>query len=233
MTENAADNSHVANTVEIKDFGVVRFLLAPDMADKSNRCSLLEPFPFQEKVGDSIREKGEPRFSCTAILTKEQKKLLEPYAIAAARKKFGEDVNLKDIRFPFRSGDKIAEKRREKNKDGDLYEDMIVINPKAYADRFDPGTNVAVLKDGIIAKATAEDLYSGMYGHMKIAFAGYKGQREDDKDGVTIYLRSIIKTKEGERIGGSSAASDFSMVAGRESDEDPTGDYDEEDITVD
>lgn len=210
MTDKTQDNSHIANTATIKGFGEVR-ILWPD--------TLLEAKPYTNENG---KEVGEPRHSCLLLLTPEQKKLLEPFAIAAARKKWP-DRALNELKFPFKSGDKIAAKREDKGKDGDLYADKVVLTPKAYPDRFSPADNVAVLKNGLICRAEKSDLYSGMVGHAKIAFAAYKGQRDEDKDGVTVYLRSIVKTGEGERVGGSTAFSDFSGIAGRETDEDPTG----------
>lgn len=93
----------------------------------------------------------------------------------------------------------------------ELYEGMWFMNVSTGKDN-KPG--VAVLEDGAIVDALdTEDFYSGCYGVASVNFGAYNSH---GNKGVGAFLNNVIKTRDGERLGGTSAtaAEDFADLVG-------------------
>ena len=155
---------------------------------------------------EAASEGSEKKYSVSIIIPKSNKKLVNEInaAIAAAAQagiaKFGgrKPANLKT---PLRDGD-------EDRPDDDAYADSWFINATS---RTKPGVVKAskVMGETKLVEVSNEDeVYSGCYGWVSVNFFAYNnaGNR-----GIAAGLNNVLKTKDGEFLGGrSSAQSDFS-----------------------
>ena len=66
------------------------------------------------------------------------------------------------------------------------------------------------------------DLYSGCFGAVQLEFKAYDGNGTNIPDCVTSYVTAVMKTGEGEKIGGLNPDTVFAGISGGTSDEDPT-----------
>lgn len=118
-------------------------------------------------------------------------------------------ANLTDgsIRFPFRKGDQhiqktVARYEREGKKVPDLshYEGTVILRPKSQTR---PKVYVMAAGTGDLVEIINEaDVYGGCYGFAEVSFKAYDGNDDDIKPGVTAYLEGVVKTRDGDRIGG-------------------------------
>lgn len=157
---------------------------------------------------EAASEGSEKKYSVSIIIPKSNKKLVNEIkaAIAAAAQagiaKFGgrKPANLKT---PLRDGD-------EDRPDDEAYADSWFINATS---RTKPGVVKAskVMGETKLVEVTDEDdVYSGCYGWVSVNFFAYNnaGNR-----GIAAGLNNVLKTKDGEFLGGrSSAQSDFSGI---------------------
>lgn len=157
---------------------------------------------------EAASEGSEKKYSVSIIIPKSNKKLVNEInaAIAAAAQagiaKFGgrKPANLKT---PLRDGD-------EDRPDDDAYADSWFINATS---RTKPGVVKAskVMGETKLVEVSNEDeVYSGCYGWVSVNFFAYNnaGNR-----GIAAGLNNVLKTKDGEFLGGrSSAQSDFSGI---------------------
>lgn len=157
---------------------------------------------------EAASEGSEKKYSVSIIIPKSNRKLVNEInaAIAAAAQagiaKFGgrKPANLKT---PLRDGD-------EDRPDDEAYADSWFINATS---RTKPGVVKAskVMGETKLVEVTNEDdVYSGCYGWVSVNFFAYNnaGNR-----GIAAGLNNVLKTKDGEFLGGrSSAQSDFSGI---------------------
>lgn len=157
---------------------------------------------------EAASEGSEKKYSVSIIIPKSNKKLVNEInaAIAAAAQagiaKFGgrKPANLKT---PLRDGD-------EDRPDDEAYADSWFINATS---RTKPGVVKAskVMGETKLVEVSNEDeVYSGCYGWVSVNFFAYNnaGNR-----GIAVGLNNVLKTKDGEFLGGrSSAQSDFSGI---------------------
>lgn len=157
---------------------------------------------------EAASEGSEKKYSVSIIIPKSNKKLVNEInaAIAAAAQagiaKFGgrKPANLKT---PLRDGD-------EDRPDDEAYADSWFINATS---RTKPGVVKAskVMGETKLVEVSNEDeVYSGCYGWVSVNFFAYNnaGNR-----GIAAGLNNVLKTKDGEFLGGrSSAQSDFSGI---------------------
>ena len=152
---------------------------------------------------------GDKKYSVSLIIPKSDKATLAKIktAIEAAKQaglaKWGGKLP-KVVKTPLRDGD--AEK------DDECYENSMFINAKSSQK---PGIVDANL-DEIISR---DEFYSGCYGYASVAFFAYDN---GVSKGVTCGLNAVLKTKDGERFGGSrgSAQADFAGILGTADDND-------------
>lgn len=81
--------------------------------------------------------------------------------------------------------------------------------------QYKPETYKVAVVNGarVLGEATPEDLYSGCYGHAVITIAGYNAM---GREGLKAYLNSVLKTEDGEKLGGggSNASLDYADIMG-------------------
>lgn len=153
---------------------------------------------------------------------------MKALAIKLAREEWGESVDLNTIEWPFKSGNKLSEKRVAKGKAGDLYAGKVIMRPRS---KFpielvwvENGKVIKTTGDTDFAKAQAgQKFYLGVkaLGSLKFQAMTLEGAEQDRKL-VVCYLNKVFSTQSGDRIGGRSAEDAFKGYIGRAKSEDPT-----------
>jgi hypothetical protein len=174
--------------------------------------------------------KGEPKFQATFLLDPNGSDLAALKAAAKAIAK-AHSADFANTLFPFKDGDKLADKVAAKQKNGDYYRGTVVVR----TDTKNPPL-LAVFRDGEVSKG-AIDLtpaltaqyqgwfYSGSLVIPVINLVWYDAVGDDGKPGVKAYLNTVVALNKGERIGGGKAASErFKGHVGQAVDENPLDD---------
>ena len=149
---------------------------------------------------------GDPKFSASIIIPKSDKKTIKKIndaiqkAIEENKDKFGGKIP-SNLKTPMRDGDVDRE-------DDEAYADSYFINANS---KLKPGIVDADLNPIM----DQSEFYSGCYGRVSLTFYGFNvnGNR-----GIAAGLQNVMKTKDGEAMGGRSTA------------EDDFGDEDDEDV---
>lgn len=192
------------------------------------------------KVGAKGAERGEPKFSVTALLPYTDKdendrpSSPEIRALKAAFIKVAKETwpgrPLGELRFPFVDGAKEAEKATKKGKDGAFFLNHLVFKAASGADKPPQlairGTEIRVLQGEQRETLGKEKFYNGCMIVPAIFIKAYKSEDEGGigaHSGVKAYLQSVLWYGDGARIGGMSAAEVFKSYAGTVTAEDPTG----------
>ena len=218
-----------ANTTGLFNFTAPAVLVFPNLFEA-------------KKFKKNGKEAGEAKYGGTLILSPDHADLaaLKARAIAVAKAKWpGRDLQADfkngELRMPWQSGDKLAEKRVKKltnaGKDddgkGDFQKGKVVIKTSS---KYQP--RLSVINAGKIVDleestftAHKSKFYSGTQVLAQVNLVPYDGVGEDGKDGVTAYLNMVLTLNKGERIGGSGPAASevFKGYVGNVTDEDPTG----------
>ena len=134
------------------------------------------------------------KFEATFLFSKEDVKLdeLKSICIAAAKEKWGEDVDLTKLRFPFRDGD---EKKELAGFSGTVF---IRAKSSQKPSCYDKATNDAL----------PSDFYAGCYVRGSLTAMTYDG----DTSGVTFLLNGVQFMEDGDRFGRADIRSDFASV---------------------
>ncbi len=173
---------------------------------------------------------GEPKFSANVEMLPTSADLAAAKAEAArvAKAKWpGRD--LKELAFPFSSGDKLADKAKAKGKDREFSRGKVVLTARS---KYQP--RLSVVLNGRIVDLDADTLaqhkskfYNGVSVLWQVNFSAYEGVG-NNPDGVNAYLNMIVSLNKGDRLsGGASAAEVFKGYVGVTSAEDPTSDDEE------
>jgi len=178
--------------------------------------------------GPKGKESGEPKFSANFIFKPDSADLaaMKQMAAKVARARWP-NRDLKELKFPFSSGDKINQRRVSKGKKADeSAAGMVVLAGRSkYEPRLaviEPGRGVVDL-EGPARDANKGKFYAGVEVLAQFNFVAYDGVGANP-DGVTAYLNMILSTGKGKKIaGGASAAEVFKGYAGHATTEDPTG----------
>lgn len=193
--------------------------------------NLFEPRAF----GAKGKETGEKKYSANIVLdptnpaNKSDLDAMKAVAATVAKARWpGRD--LKTLKFPFSSGDKIVAKRQEKkgttyNGDADFQKGKVII---ACRSKYEP--RLAVIENGRITDlegparlAAKGKFFFGCEVLAQVNFVPYDGVGANP-DGVTCYLNMVVSLNKGTRLsGGASAAETFRGYVGHTSAEDPTG----------
>lgn len=182
---------------------------------------LFEPKPIKRNG----KEVGDPIYSCSFLFAPEQIEDLKKKALDVARAKWGgrnfnDEVKAGTFKLPFSTGAKEKAKADAKGKDGLFYEGTIVLKTKS---KYRPGV-VDDKKQEII---DPNKVYSGCYGYAEVNFVAYEGV-SGGSDGVTAYLNFVLKSRDGDRLAGRTAADVFSGIEGGSSDYNPVEAGDDE-----
>lgn len=189
---------------------------------------MTHPTLFEARgFGKKGKETGEPKFSANFLFDPSSEDLAGMKKVAAqvARAKWpGRDF--KELKFPFSSGDKIADRRKEKSgkDDSEFTRGKIAVSARSkYEPRLSGVENgkIAEYEGDARLKAKAK-FYFGVEVLAQFNFVAYGGVGANP-DGVTAYLNMVHTTNRGERLGsGSSATEVFKDYVGHTSQEDPT-----------
>lgn len=175
------------------------------------------------------KAKGDPKYSANFVFDAEHPDLkgMKELAAKVARAKWP-DTPFSELKFPFISGDKLADKRKAKDKtDGEWQRGKLIISAKSKLQPrlsyLDGGKIVDLETD--LAKSLAKDkFFNGAEVLAQFNFWAYEKGDEDSKNGVTAYLNLVLSTGKGKRLSGGQTASEvFKGYAGSVSAEDPTG----------
>lgn len=179
------------------------------------------------------KPQGDPYFSGNFIFKRDNPDLraMSDLAKAVAKAKWpGRD--LKELKFPFTNGDKLADGAKAKGKDGEYQRGCVVVTAKSKRNPrlaiFEKGKIIDLETPAAIAAQKAL-FYPGALVYAQFNFADYPGVGANP-DGVACYLNLVMTTGTGKRLAGAgqSAAEAFRHVAGGVSQEDPTAGGDEE-----
>ena len=157
-----------------------------------------------EKQNISGKE-GDEKYSCCCMFTKNEKKIIEQIkqAIKEALKRGARQYGEKWLKQATENKENIVKDGNEKFPDNPEFADMYFIN--AYA-KTAPGV-VDRKRQPILDK---DEFYSGCYGYVSITI--YPFNNPTNK-GISVGLNHVMKTKDGEFLGGrSSAEDDFSDI---------------------
>lgn len=173
------------------------------------------------------KAKGEPKFGANLVFAADSDDLKAMKTLAAkiARAKWP-TRQFTDLKWPFSSGDKLADGRKAKGKeDGEYQRGKAVINAKSkYRPKLgviEGGRIIDLTEDAQIAKYK-EKFFFGAEVFAELNFVAYDGG--SNPDGVTAYLNQILVTGKGTKIagGGSSPSETFKSYLGAVSASDPT-----------
>lgn len=220
------------------------------MSDTKGIYSLTAPavlaFPAlleARKFKRNGKETGDPKFGATFVFPADSGdlKAMKELAIKLVREKWpGRD--LKEIKFPFKSGDKEIEKQIVKlKKEGkeytgraDFMKGMTVLKASS---KYQPRLSILlngrpVDLEGDTLNAHKGKFYFGVHALAQFNFVSYDAIKDGDPDGITAYLNMVLSLNKGERLsGGASAAEVFKGYVGHSTTEDPTevqGELDDE-----
>lgn len=195
--------------------------------------ALKEKAVFKDENG---KPKGDPKFGYLALFPNDTDiSELKRTAVAAAKAEFGENVDLKTVRFPFKNGDAEADRilAKSKAKAAKLGQEPKKTEKDVAFYRGNVAVKVTSAYDPKVVDTKAEDIldkskiYSGMHARSEFNF---KAVEIDDPDGpkryVSAYVNFVMKTRDGERMSGKSAKDVFKGLLGGTSQVDPTASSD-------
>ncbi len=150
------------------------------------------------------KPQGEPKFGVVMLFPPDGIEDLKAAAKAVAHAKWpGRD--LKELSFPFKSGDAQAAKREAAGKDGSFYKGVVVVKASS---KFQPGVADENKKEILDPKR----VYSGAYGYAELNFVAGNGVA-GGKDYVTAYVNHLMVSRNGDRIATRTAEDVFSGIA--------------------
>lgn len=178
------------------------------------------------------KETGKKKYSLNLELEPDSATLkeLKACAIGVAKANWP-GVDLGTLKFPFTSGDKLADAAKAKGKDREFSRGKVVFTART---EFQP--TLSVVKSGSIvdvdgeAKAEIKKLfYNGTKVLGEFQFKAYDAVNEDGKPGVNCYVNKVLSLNQGKRLtGGASSEEAFKAYIGSVSDYDPTEGLDDE-----
>lgn len=202
----------------------------PAIFNLTSPAILAHPNLFTARaIGPKGKESGTPKFTASFILDADHPDLAAMKSLAAkvAKAKWpGRDF--KELKFPFTSGDKLADKRKAQGKeDGEFQRGKVVIKAKS---KYEPRLAAIIPGRGVVdfegdgRKANEKLFFFGAECLAQFNFSAYDGAG-DNPDGVTAYLNLVLVTGKGKKLsgGGVSAAEAFKGYVGTASDFDPSG----------
>lgn len=157
----------------------------------------------------SADETTPKNFTATLLIPKTNTKLVEEirkaireaYDVAVTEKWGGKKPPFDKV-SPLRDGD---EPKDDGESRGEAYEGHYFLNAKS---RTQPGVIGSDRKPIL----DSEEFYSGCYGYASVGFSGFS--HTSGKMGISIFLNNLMKTRDGEPLGGTrtTAESDFAGV---------------------
>ena len=190
---------------------------------KAGEHPLFTPRPY---IGKNGKPQGEPKYAADFVFNADSQDLKNMKALAAklARMKWP-DKPFDQLVFPFKNGDKEADKAAEKDKDREnLRGKVIVKGSSQYPARLsyiENGKIVDLENEAALLQAKPK-FYSGVKALAQFNFVAYDAIGENAKGGVTAYLQIVLSTGKGEKLsGGMTAAEAFKGYVGSMSTDNP------------
>lgn len=178
------------------------------------------------------KDTGKKKYSLSYEFTPDSKVLaaLKSKMVQVA-KAANPNIDVKTLRLPITSGDKLAEKAEANGKKREWSKGKVVLTARS---EFQPGVSHVVGGslidvDGENAAQIKKSFYTGVLALGEINLVYYAPIEDGDRPGITAYINKVCSLNKGERLtGGRSAAETFKGYIGTSTDEDPTlGDDDE------
>ena len=123
-----------------------------------------------------------------------------------------------DVKSPFLSGDKLAQKRADKGKEGDAYKGKLVLRSSTIynLNGQDAPGGIQVWDENVqpIGMANRSVIYPGMYGVLAVTIHPYL-TNEGDK-ALKCYLEAFQRTRDGEKLVASKDSSKLFKPVGRD-----------------
>jgi len=177
--------------------------------------NLFEPKAIPDTKG---QPQGDPVYSMVMLFSPDDMQDIKKACTQLAQAKWP-GRELKTLNFPFKKGDVEADKQAQKDRDGEFYRGYIVLKTKS---KYQPGIVGPDKQDLLDPKA----IYSGCYVRAQLNLKTYTS---GVNEGVTAYLTNVMKTRDGERLIGTTAQDAFANVEGASSSTDPTAGAEEDD----
>lgn len=194
---------------------------------------MFQPNLFTPKAfkGPNGKPNGEPKFSANFGLQPTGADLagMKEIAKALAKAKWP-GRSLKELVFPFKNGDELADKAKAKvdakvakARLADYYRGLVILPARSlFAPRMAAIVNGKLVDfDEVTILQNKNRFFFGGEVYAQVAFKAYEGVGANP-DGINAYLNQILATGKGTRIGGSSVAENFRRYVGTMSAEDPT-----------
>lgn len=172
------------------------------------------------------KEIGDPKFDSSFLFDADSDDLKNMKALCVKVARANRpSADLKTLAFPFKSGDKMADAAKAKNKDNEVSRGKVVLSARS---KYQP--KLAVFENGKIVDLEDETaiarfkgrFYPGALVYAQLNFVWYDEVGQGPA-GVNAYLNMVLSTGKGTRLGsGRSAADVFSGYVGNISDVDPT-----------
>lgn len=176
-------------------------------------ATLVFPHLFEPKpIIINGQPQGDPLYSVSLLFDKQDLGDMKQIVRNLAQAQWpGQD--LKSLHLPFRDGDSEADKQAQKGRNGEFYRGRVLVKASS---KFEPGV-VGPDKQDII---DPKEIYSGAIVRAQLNIKTFTA---GVNKGVKCYLNHVMKTREGERLMGSSAQDAFSGITGVTTSVDPTG----------
>jgi hypothetical protein len=187
--------------------------------------SLVEPKAYKDPKTGIM---GKPKYQAHFCFKPDHPdiKRIKEMALDALRSKYDPDVvSTQDAKFPWRTGDQTADKRKAKGKAAEFFREyalvMIANSPKyVHLGEWVDGRAVQFHSEAD-RKAAAEKFYSGVAAVARFSFKPYFSEMTE-KHGVTAYVNMVATFNKGKRLG-ADMGDVFKDVSGYDTDDDPTG----------
>jgi hypothetical protein len=171
-------------------------------------------------VKDQYNDKSTPAYKVEIAIDADSDAYyeLEDRLLAFADDKWGKGAgDDPDLILPFIDGDRLANKREKKGKDGSAYAGKIVIRANTIynKDGQDGPGGVQVYDQDVeeVSPARSSEVYRGCYGEAAVNIGTYED--DDGNNAIKFYLAAFQKTKEGERLTSSADKSGLFKARGR------------------
>lgn len=199
------------------------------MEDKKEAVRLMTP--VGRLVNSALWEKDSfttergaesvPRYKVEMAFEPEDMAEFEDAVVAVAVDEWGEqaeeDYDQERLRSPVLDGDKLADEREARGKQGDAYRGKLVVRASTQFNRNGEDGPGGVYVCGPDAKeldfAERGRVYNGCYGTASVTIRAYPGVA-GGQDGVTLYLNGFQLVKDGDRLRGADPSSLFSPMMG-------------------
>lgn len=183
------------------------------------------------------KEVGEPKFGASFVFAPDapEFKAIKAHAAAIARAEWPTvDLKVKgNVRFPWKLGDVLADKRKVAGKeDGEFQRGKVVLTARS---KYRPGLSAFVngkIVDYSDDAAVAANSSKFFFGAEVLAEFNFVAMEVDGERSVVAYLNKVMATGKGTKLGGGgrSATETFKNYRGGASAEDPTGAIDDDEI---